>query len=250
MIAPTSEACPGRGGAPAPDARLLQAEHDQAHRAADQDRAAIVDLRGTLLVVRLGYPDQHQGDDRHGDVDPEDRPPGPLREDPAGERPDRRQPARDAEEDRHRTAPLIDGKGGDHDRHRGREHQRGARALDDAEEDQPRFGDRPLRRQPAARRGDREHEHADHHHAPAAEHVAEPAPEGEQRRQRQQVAVDHPLRPGPRDRQLALELRDRDRHDRLVDERHRDGEHHRREDEVLRRRFRALSGQGAASRWR
>ena len=48
------QARPGRGAAPAPHARLLQAEHDQAHRASDQHRAAVVDLRRALLVVRFG----------------------------------------------------------------------------------------------------------------------------------------------------------------------------------------------------
>ena len=91
----------------------------------------------------------------------------------------------------------------------------------------------PFGREPARGRGDREAGHADQHHPPAPEHVAELAAEREQRRQREQVAVDHPLRAGGRQRQLALDLRDRDRDDRLVDERHRDGEHHRCEHEVL-----------------
>ena len=46
------------------------------------------------LIVRLGEVDQHERDDRHGDVDPEDRAPGPLDEVAACERADRRQAAR------------------------------------------------------------------------------------------------------------------------------------------------------------
>ena len=114
-----------------------------------------------------------------------------------------------------------------------------------------------LGRESAGRRRDREAGHADQHHPLAPEHVAELAAEREQRRQREQVAVDHPLRAGRGQRQLLLDLRDRDRDDRLVDERHRDGEHHRRQHEVLvrchritssRSGGRALSSSAVASR--
>ena len=69
--------------------------------------------------------------------------------------------------------------------------------------------------------------------APAPEHVGELAAEREQRRQRQQVAVDDPLRSGGRQRQVLLQVGDRDRDDRLVDERHRDREDHRGEHQAL-----------------
>ncbi len=64
--------------------------------------------------------------------------------------------------------------------------------------------------------------------------VGQPAAEGEQRRQRQQVGVDRPLHAGAGEAELLLDLRRRDRHDRLVDEGHRDGEDHRRQDQVPR----------------
>src|ERR1700749_2824715 len=62
-------------------------------------------------------------------------------------------------------------------------------------------------------------------------HSGEPAAEGEERREREQVAVDDPLRPGGREVDVFLDRRQRDRDDRLVDEGHRDGEDHRREDQ-------------------
>jgi len=62
--------------------------------------------------------------------------------------------------------------------------------------------------------------------------VGEAAAEGKQRRQREQVAVDDPLHPRRREREVVLDRRDRDCDDRLVDEGHRDGEDHRREDQL------------------
>jgi hypothetical protein len=59
--------------------------------------------------------------------------------------------------------------------------------------------------------------------------VGEAAAEGEQRREREQVAVDDPLHPGRGEVEIVLQGRDRDRDDRLVDEGHRDGEDHRRQ---------------------
>jgi hypothetical protein len=72
-----------------------------------------------------------------------------------------------------------------------------------------------------------ESDDADHDHAPVAHDIGDLAAEGEQRRQREQVAVDDPLRPGGRERQLLLEVGNRDGDDRLIDERHRDREDHR-----------------------
>ena len=82
----------------------------------------------------------------------------------------------------------------------------------------------------------REDDHADRDHPAVADRVGEPAAEGEQRGQREQVRVDGPLDAGGREPELLLDVRRGDRDDRLVDERHRDREDHRGEDEVPRRR--------------
>ena len=79
-----------------------------------------------------------------------------------------------------------------------------------------------------------EDDDADHNHLPVADGVCQAAPKGEQRRQGQQVGVDHPLHPCAGQAKLSLDLRHGDGHDGLVDERHRDGEDHRRQDPVLR----------------
>lgn len=56
--------------------------------------------------------------------------------------------------------------------------------------------------------------------------VRKSATEGEERGQRKQIAVDHPLDSGIAEAQLGLDGGDRDGDDRLVDEHHRHGEHH------------------------
>jgi hypothetical protein len=225
------DAEPGRGAAPAPDARLLQAEHGEAHAAGDQEGAAVVERRRVLLVVGLRFRGEEEGDQRDRDVDPEDRPPGPLGQVAAGDRADRGEAAGDGEEDRHRAAALVQREGVEDDRQRGREHQRRAGALDDAEDDQPGLVERAGRGGAAEGGGGGEDDDADHDHAAVAGDVGEAAAEGEQRREREQVAVDDPLHPGRGERKVFLDAGDGDRDDRLVDEGHRDREDHRRQDQ-------------------
>ena len=101
--------------------------------------------------LRFGDEDQGQRDQRDGNVHPEDRAPRPLRQIATQDRPDRRQPARDTEEDRKRLAAFAQRKRLHHDRQSRREHDRPARALDHTEGDDPRLRETPLRRQPAQR---------------------------------------------------------------------------------------------------
>jgi len=214
-----------------PDARLLQAEHREAHAEGDQPRAVVVERRRVLLVGRLRLPDQEEGDDRDRNVDPEDRPPGPLDEVAAGERADRGEAAGDGEEDRHRLATLADREGVEDDRQRRREHDRRAGALDDAEDDEPGLVEGGIGGGAAEGGGGGEDDDAEHDHAPVAGDVGEAAAEGEEGREREQVAVDDPLHARRREREVVLDRRHRDRDDRLVDEGHRDGEDHRRQDQ-------------------
>ena len=92
----------------------------------------------------------------------------------------------------------------------------------------------PFGVKPAHRRGAGEQDHAERHHLAVPDRVGEPPAEGEQRREREQVGVDRPLRAGARQMQLLLDFGRGDRDDRLVDERHRDREDHRRQDQVPR----------------
>jgi hypothetical protein len=172
--------------------------------------------------------------DRDGDVDPEDRAPRPLREVAAEDRADRGEAAGDAEEERQRAPAFAQRERLHDDRERGGEHDRAARALDHAEGDDPRLGEAALGREPAHRGGGGEDDDAERDHLAVPDGVREASAEREQRREREQVGVDRPLHAGARQRELLAHVRRGDRDDRLVDERHRHREDHRREDQVAR----------------
>jgi len=217
---------------PAPDISLLETENAQPDPRGDQDQAPVVHPGRPVIRGRARYRDQRQRDQRHRDVDPEDGAPGPLGQVAAQQRADRGQAAGDAEEQGEGAAPLAQRKRLHDDRQRGREHDRAARALERAERNEPRLGQAALRGQPAQRRRAGEDDDAEGHHPPVAHRVGQPATEGEQRRQCEQVGVDGPLHAGGGQAEFALDLRHGDGHDGLVDERHRDGEDHRRQDQV------------------
>ena len=185
-----------------------------------------------MIGHRLGDDDQDQRDDRDGDVDPEDRTPGPFGQVATEHRSDGGETPSDAEEDRQRLAPFAHREGLDHDRQGGGEHDGPAGTLDDAERHDPRFGDRTFGRQTAEGGRRSEDDDAQGHHLAVAHGVGQAATEGEERREREQVAVDRPLHAGIGETEFLLDLRYRDRHDRLVDEGHGDGEDHRGQHEI------------------
>ena len=226
-------ASPGGRVPPAPGARLLEAEHHEPHSARDQHGTAEVERRGMTVVRRLGARRQHERDDGHGDVDPEDGPPVDRGQVAPGQRADGCETAGDGEEDRHGLAALADREGAHHDRQRGGEHEGGERTLHHPPGDDPRLGQVPGGSGTAERGGAGKADHADHDHAAVPGYVGEPPAEGKQRGQGQQVAVHHPLHSGRRKREVLLQLGNGDRDDRLVDEGHRDGEDHRHENEPL-----------------
>ena len=93
---------------------------------------------------------------------------------------------------------------------------------------EPGLGVVPVGYAAAQRGGDDEDQGADHARSDGGptESASRP-PSGEERGQGQQIGVDHPLHAGGGKAEFGDDVRRRDRHDRLVDERHRDGEHHR-----------------------
>ena len=93
------------------------------------------------------------------------------------------------------------------------------------------------RRQAAPGRGQREHRDADSEDLAPAEQVAQRPAGQQQRGQRQGVGLDHPLHVDERGVEGRLQRRQRDVHDRAVDERHAGAEDGRREDPA-RRAFR------------
>ena len=110
--------------------------------------------------------------------------------------------------------------------------ERAAGTLEDAEADDPTLCRRSRRCQAAHSRRDDEDDDADHTHLGVPEDVGESPAEREQRREGDQITVDHPLDARRAEAELALDARDGDGDDRLVDERHGDREDHRGEHPV------------------
>jgi len=98
--------------------------------------------------------------------------------------------------------------------------QRRADALDRAAGDQHRAAAGQARGQ----RGDREQRHPGQEEPPPAEHVGEPAADQQQPGQREQVAADHPLQARHRQVQVALDGRDRDVDDVVIQVGHERGQ--------------------------
>ena len=105
-------------------------------------------------------------------------------------------------------------------------HKGTTRSLHRPERDDPRFGPRALRSQTAQCGGGREDDDPDRHHRAVPDGVGQTSAEGEQGSQRQQIGIDGPLHSRIRKTQLVLNIRGCYRHDRLIDERHGDGEDH------------------------
>ena len=96
---PAEDAGPGANVAPTPQHRLLETEHRQTDARSDQDGTDIVDRRPLVLGLGLGDGDEHQRNDCHGNVDPKDRSPRPLRQVTTEDGSDRGQTTGDSKED-------------------------------------------------------------------------------------------------------------------------------------------------------
>ena len=83
-----------------------------------------------------------------------------------------------------------------------------------------RFEHQRRLREAAEQRGGREEDQPDREDHPAPEHVGERAGGQQQRGQRQRVGVDHPLQVGEARVQARLDPRQRDVHDRDVEQQH------------------------------
>ena len=196
-------------------------EGEQADRGREQPRK--IGPLTVRRVLRLVDQQEARGDrdqpDRHVDV--EDRAPADvLGEQAADQRADRERERRDTRPDADRRAALARRERGRDDRERGRVHQRGAGALDDAGADQePR-----ARRERAGERGAAEDRQADDEDAPAPEQVGQLAAGEHQRGECERVAGDDPLElrePGP---ELTLDRGQRHVHDRVVEHDHEQAE--------------------------
>ena len=148
-----------------------------------------------------------------------------LRQEAAEERAEREAETRDARPDTDRLRQFGPREGCHQNRERQWVHQRGARALQRAEDDQLLCG---LRQRTRHREPGEEHE-ADDKHALATEAIAELAAEQNQRRKHEDVRVDDPLQAALRRVQILLDRRQRDVHDGVVEHDHEQREAHRKQ---------------------
>ena len=160
--------------------------------------------------------EQHQRPD--GDVDEEDPLPAEvLRQDPAEEHARRGARAPERAPDPQRLVALgALAKGRRHDREGGRRDDRRAEALHGARADQ----DVGAVGEPAGKRGEREDDEPDDEDQPPPEQVGHPAAEQEEAAEGDRVGGDHPLHGLLGDVEVDLDRRNRDVHDRDVENGH------------------------------
>ena len=152
------------------------------------------------------------------EVDEEDPVPAQrLGEQAAGEEPERASGHRHEDVGAHRAGSLGDPRElGDDDREDHRRLRGRADALEEARCDQ-----RPLRRGDAAQeRRDRERDHAAEEHALSPGQVAEPAGQEQQAAERHEERVDDPGQVRLAEAEVLLDRRERDVHDRDVEDDH------------------------------
>ena len=179
-------------------------------------------------VARLVDQEEARDDaeDPDRDVDEEDPVPADVvGEKTADERADRERERGDARPDADRGAALPRRERRRDDRERRRVHQGGAGALRDAR------GDEHVarRREPAGKGREGEHRDADDEQETPAVGVGELSADQHERREGERVAAHDPLELREPDAEVALDRRQRDVHDGVVEHDHEQPERHRRE---------------------
>jgi hypothetical protein len=190
----------GRAGEPQHGPRRAPTDVDRVDHRVDEQREAGGNRHGAgnVKAFRAVFGmalEQHPGSQcRRGDTDRDvhEQHPAPAqsaREDAAQQNARGAAGARDGAPDAECTVALrtFRERGRD-DRQRGRRDDRGAEALDRTGGQQPCLG----LSKPAAERGEREHDQADHEHAPAPEQVGEPPAEQQEASKGERVRVHDP----------------------------------------------------------
>ena len=194
---------------------------DERHQpAGDADRPEHVEGSMRGLVPRLGQiaqrRDEHDDPDR--DVDEEDPwPRDQLRDRSAEDQPDRAPSDRDRRPHPERlgpVGPLLEGRRDD--RERGRRDERGAEPLERTRADQHPGA----RREAVEQRCRREHDEPEQEEALAPEQVAHAPAEQQETAEDEGVGVDDPLEVRLRQPEVFLDRRQRDVHDRAVEDDH------------------------------
>ncbi len=207
-----------RGTRPA-QARLLdQREHRTGQTRRAQQRSGHVDFAGAGLTrcgARHNEQDQPDADDRERDVDYEQPPPRADREQlTAGQRSQHagnRTPRRPAAD---RGAALVLRERVHDHRQRARHQQRTRHALQRAHRHE--HADRGRER--AGQRGEPEARDAEREDPPLAKKIPQRPSHEDQRAERQQIPVHNPLLRGQPPAERALDRRQRDVHDRAVEQ--------------------------------
>ena len=160
---------------------------------------------------------QRERDDADRDVDQEDPAPAQaVGERPADDRSDRHRRTGHGAPDTERDPAVASTIGVTQQRKRGREHHRAADPLHPAREVEHQ---RRLR-DPAQQRSRRENHQPDREYPPSPEQVCERTGSQQQRCERERVGVNNPLQVCEARPQPGLDLRQRDIHDRDVEQQH------------------------------
>ena len=216
-----------RRRAPAALGRLDDRVDREHQRAGDEDRAG--DVGAGLQADPAVVLEQARGEQgrREADRQVDEEDPVPvdrLGQRAAGQQPDRGAGRRDeaVDPDRLRLLARLGEHRDDHPEDHGRG-ERAAGALHEARRDQHLLA----LGQPAQQRGDGEDREADHEDALAADQVADAPGEQQQAAERDQVGVDHPGEAALGEAEVVLDRRQRDVHDRRVedDHQHPDAQH-------------------------
>ncbi len=141
--------------------------------------------------------DEDQSRNADGNVDPEHRAPRHLfGEDTTEQRADGEEDLTQADVDGHGAASFLDSERAHDDDCGDRHHQRGSDTLQRTCGDQPALANGAVRRETAGCGRQEERDHADPEGGYAAKTVGDLASDGHQRRNGQDVGVDHPLLAG------------------------------------------------------
>ncbi len=205
---------------------------DAEHQGAGDERRAGY-IRAAVEADALIASDQPQGQHRRHDADREvdEEDPVPidrLRDHTPEQQADRRAGRGHEAEHADRLGPLPGL--GEHRHDHSQDHGRGQRAADAL--DEPRDDQHGLALGGAAqRRGGDEHREAGQEDVAASDQIPEPAGKEEQAAEGDQVGVDHPREIRLRESEIALDRRQRDVHDRHVEDDHQrpDAQHDKRD---------------------
>ena len=178
----------------APSPTLHQRQDDRGQPDTEREQAGEVDSAAGPGIGRLRRRDgrDHDPDQGHRQIDPEDHPPVDFHQQATRQRTDRQRQRRDPGPDPERPRLLGRREGVADDRQRERQHRRRADPLQDPPADQCLLAAGSA----GENRAERKDDHAGEEEPLATEHVAQPPRGDDEDSYRQQIAIHHPLQAG------------------------------------------------------